>query len=314
MKPVELTDFLQVKKSEGYCIVGVEQTANSRSLQHYQFPEKTLLLLGYYTFKYCLTITKTAIGLADQSMHPLTSTQPVVHKCAHASVFPCPCDSHIDKGVSWRGHLALSPWFTVLSLWDLCLSPPSCTCRGMPGCNWLSLRTGAPKINSTNQYKQCGDSSRETFKFIYWGLWFFPSVSKGTHGFLFLSANSSCSEMINMTIIISLCSFQWVCDSPLTICALQPCSWPRSEGEINIYHVCVGVLFCFTLFSHKSVSGAVNLNTLSVSCISSAFAAVRSPAQHGSALISHQVAIISPSCTQDKCSSSNQSSLLRGTL
>ncbi|XP_041866764.1 probable methyltransferase TARBP1 [Melanotaenia boesemani] len=46
VKPVELTDFLQVKKSEGYCIVGVEQTANSHSLQNYQFPEKTLLLLG----------------------------------------------------------------------------------------------------------------------------------------------------------------------------------------------------------------------------------------------------------------------------
>uniref|UniRef100_A0A3P8T136 tRNA (guanosine(18)-2'-O)-methyltransferase TARBP1 n=1 Tax=Amphiprion percula TaxID=161767 RepID=A0A3P8T136_AMPPE len=46
VKPVELTDFLQVKKSEGYCIVGVEQTANSHSLQYYQFPEKTLLLLN----------------------------------------------------------------------------------------------------------------------------------------------------------------------------------------------------------------------------------------------------------------------------
>ncbi|KAG7230153.1 hypothetical protein INR49_009873, partial [Caranx melampygus] len=46
VKPVELADFLQVKKGEGYCIVGVEQTANSQSLQEYQFPEKTLLLLG----------------------------------------------------------------------------------------------------------------------------------------------------------------------------------------------------------------------------------------------------------------------------
>ncbi|XP_072247257.1 probable methyltransferase TARBP1 isoform X1 [Leuresthes tenuis] len=46
VKPVELSDFLQLKKSEGYCIVGVEQTANSHSLQDYQFPEKTLLLLG----------------------------------------------------------------------------------------------------------------------------------------------------------------------------------------------------------------------------------------------------------------------------
>ncbi|KAM6916473.1 putative methyltransferase TARBP1 [Xenentodon cancila] len=46
VKPVELPEFLQVKKVEGYCIVGVEQTANSHSLQDYQFPEKTLLLLG----------------------------------------------------------------------------------------------------------------------------------------------------------------------------------------------------------------------------------------------------------------------------
>ncbi|XP_026045674.1 probable methyltransferase TARBP1 [Astatotilapia calliptera] len=46
VKPMELTEFLQVKKSEGYCVVGVEQTANSHSLQEYQFPEKTLLLLG----------------------------------------------------------------------------------------------------------------------------------------------------------------------------------------------------------------------------------------------------------------------------
>lgn len=50
VKPVELSEFLQVKKSEGYCIVGVEQTANSHSLQDYQFPEKTLLLLGYDNF------------------------------------------------------------------------------------------------------------------------------------------------------------------------------------------------------------------------------------------------------------------------
>lgn len=47
VKPVQLAEFLQVQKNEGYCIVGVEQTANSRSLQDYQFPEKTLLILGY---------------------------------------------------------------------------------------------------------------------------------------------------------------------------------------------------------------------------------------------------------------------------
>uniref|UniRef100_A0A6Q2Z6C8 tRNA (guanosine(18)-2'-O)-methyltransferase TARBP1 n=1 Tax=Esox lucius TaxID=8010 RepID=A0A6Q2Z6C8_ESOLU len=46
VKPMELADFLQGKKREGYCIVGVEQTAKSQSLQDYRFPKKTLLLLG----------------------------------------------------------------------------------------------------------------------------------------------------------------------------------------------------------------------------------------------------------------------------
>ncbi|XP_029110149.1 probable methyltransferase TARBP1 isoform X2 [Scleropages formosus] len=46
VRPTDLVDFLQLKKREGYCIVGVEQTANSQSLQGYRFPAKTLLLLG----------------------------------------------------------------------------------------------------------------------------------------------------------------------------------------------------------------------------------------------------------------------------
>ncbi|KAG9344455.1 hypothetical protein JZ751_011125 [Albula glossodonta] len=46
VKPAELADFLQVKKKEGYCIVGVEQTANSQSLVDYRFPERSVLLLG----------------------------------------------------------------------------------------------------------------------------------------------------------------------------------------------------------------------------------------------------------------------------
>ncbi|XP_061814848.1 probable methyltransferase TARBP1 [Nerophis lumbriciformis] len=46
VKPLELADFLQVKKRQDYCIVGVEQTANSQNLQDFHFPEKTLLLLG----------------------------------------------------------------------------------------------------------------------------------------------------------------------------------------------------------------------------------------------------------------------------
>lgn len=63
---MELTDFLQVKKSEGYCIVGVEQTANSQSLQDYQFPEKTLLLLGYDSVKYSILQVK-----AQKRLHVL---------------------------------------------------------------------------------------------------------------------------------------------------------------------------------------------------------------------------------------------------
>ncbi|XP_066553070.1 probable methyltransferase TARBP1 isoform X2 [Amia ocellicauda] len=46
VKPPQLAVYLEEKRSEGYCIVGVEQTANSCSLADYRFPEKTLLLLG----------------------------------------------------------------------------------------------------------------------------------------------------------------------------------------------------------------------------------------------------------------------------
>ncbi|TSO98518.1 putative methyltransferase TARBP1 [Bagarius yarrelli] len=46
VKPMDLTGFLQLRQKEGYSIIGVEQTANSQSLQNYRFPEKTLLLLG----------------------------------------------------------------------------------------------------------------------------------------------------------------------------------------------------------------------------------------------------------------------------
>ncbi|XP_032955451.1 probable methyltransferase TARBP1 isoform X2 [Rhinolophus ferrumequinum] len=46
VKPPQLTDYLQQKKSEGYTIIGVEQTAKSVDLTQYCFPEKSLLLLG----------------------------------------------------------------------------------------------------------------------------------------------------------------------------------------------------------------------------------------------------------------------------
>ena len=46
----KLADYLQYKKLEGYTLVGVEQTANSVCLTEYDFPTKTLLLLGYVWF------------------------------------------------------------------------------------------------------------------------------------------------------------------------------------------------------------------------------------------------------------------------
>uniref|UniRef100_A0A8D2LUL6 tRNA (guanosine(18)-2'-O)-methyltransferase TARBP1 n=1 Tax=Varanus komodoensis TaxID=61221 RepID=A0A8D2LUL6_VARKO len=46
VKPFQLIDYLEQKKIEGYTIIGVEQTAKSCDLTEYQFPEKSLLLLG----------------------------------------------------------------------------------------------------------------------------------------------------------------------------------------------------------------------------------------------------------------------------
>ncbi|XP_021566297.1 probable methyltransferase TARBP1 isoform X2 [Carlito syrichta] len=46
VKPPQLIDYLQQKKTEGYTIIGVEQTVKSLDLTQYCFPEKSLLLLG----------------------------------------------------------------------------------------------------------------------------------------------------------------------------------------------------------------------------------------------------------------------------
>nr|XP_056709163.1 probable methyltransferase TARBP1 isoform X2 [Euleptes europaea] len=46
VKPFQLIDYLDQKKTEGYTIIGVEQTAKSCDLTEYCFPEKSLLLLG----------------------------------------------------------------------------------------------------------------------------------------------------------------------------------------------------------------------------------------------------------------------------
>ena len=44
--PRHLEVYLKEMKDKGYRLVGIEQTANSKSLEDYKFHEKTLLLLG----------------------------------------------------------------------------------------------------------------------------------------------------------------------------------------------------------------------------------------------------------------------------
>ena len=44
--PIKLVSYLTEIKSEGYHLIGVEQTANSKMIGQYKFPEKTVLVLG----------------------------------------------------------------------------------------------------------------------------------------------------------------------------------------------------------------------------------------------------------------------------
>ncbi|KAJ3081848.1 Tar (HIV-1) RNA binding protein 1, partial [Quaeritorhiza haematococci] len=46
VKEVDLMEFLQEKKEEGYALVGIEQATNSVSLESFHFPKKCVLLLG----------------------------------------------------------------------------------------------------------------------------------------------------------------------------------------------------------------------------------------------------------------------------
>lgn len=47
VKPADLRSYLQqMRLTEGYTLVGAEQTNGSACLTEYKFPEKTLLLLG----------------------------------------------------------------------------------------------------------------------------------------------------------------------------------------------------------------------------------------------------------------------------
>ncbi|XP_051869146.1 probable methyltransferase TARBP1 isoform X2 [Pristis pectinata] len=68
VRPDQLVDYLQQKKTEGHTIIGVEQTANSQDLAHYSFPDKTLLLLGNnFGFMAC------CLTNACLKVHPWTS-------------------------------------------------------------------------------------------------------------------------------------------------------------------------------------------------------------------------------------------------
>ena len=43
----QLMSYLFEMKSRGYTLIGAEQTVNGQSLRHFQFPKKTVLILGY---------------------------------------------------------------------------------------------------------------------------------------------------------------------------------------------------------------------------------------------------------------------------
>lgn len=44
--PRQLPEYLRRMRADGYTLVGLEQTSNSQPANQYQFPAKTLLLLG----------------------------------------------------------------------------------------------------------------------------------------------------------------------------------------------------------------------------------------------------------------------------
>jgi len=47
VKLAALKDYLFSMRGQGYSIVGVEQTAQSKCITKYQFPLRTVLVLGY---------------------------------------------------------------------------------------------------------------------------------------------------------------------------------------------------------------------------------------------------------------------------
>lgn len=47
IKPFQLVEYVKQLKLEGYTVVGAEQTASSQPLNHFPFPKKSALILGY---------------------------------------------------------------------------------------------------------------------------------------------------------------------------------------------------------------------------------------------------------------------------
>ena len=48
--------YLFEMKSDGYTLIGAEQTISGHSLRHFQFPKKTVLVLGYESLEVCLCV------------------------------------------------------------------------------------------------------------------------------------------------------------------------------------------------------------------------------------------------------------------
>ena len=47
VRPADLSNYLLDIRREGYTLIGVEQTASSHNLAQYQFPHKSVLVLGH---------------------------------------------------------------------------------------------------------------------------------------------------------------------------------------------------------------------------------------------------------------------------
>lgn len=46
VKPDNIAEYLRTLQNEGYTLVAAEQTANSKKLSEYSFPERTAVILG----------------------------------------------------------------------------------------------------------------------------------------------------------------------------------------------------------------------------------------------------------------------------